>query len=62
MCGTETLFNKAFGESQRLYLTKKGVAMIEKGLYYANNEFTYMIKSIGGTWNDTKKKTNCMFN
>ena len=56
MCGAETLFNKAFDESQRLYLTKKGVAMIEKGLYYANDEFASMIKSVGGTWNDTKRR------
>ena len=30
--------------------------MIEKGLYYTTPEFTTMIKSIGGTWNDTKHR------
>lgn len=30
--------------------------MIEKGLYYANDEFASMIKSVGGTWNDTKRR------
>ena len=56
MCGAETLFNKAFDECQRLSSTEKGVAMIEKGLYYANDEFASMIKSVGGTWNDTKRR------
>ena len=30
--------------------------MIEKGLYYATSEFATMIKSVGGTWNDTKHR------
>ena len=30
--------------------------MIEKGLYYATTEFADMIRSVGGTWNDTKHR------
>lgn len=30
--------------------------MIECGLYYANTDFAQMIKSVGGTWNDTKHR------
>lgn len=30
--------------------------MIEKGLYYANSSFQQMIRSIGGTWDDTKHR------
>lgn len=30
--------------------------MIEKGLYYATPEFSQMIRSVGGTWNDTKHR------
>lgn len=30
--------------------------MIERGLYYANSDFTDMIKSVGGQWNDTKHR------
>ena len=30
--------------------------MIERGLYYANTDFSNMIKSIGGEWNDTKHR------
>lgn len=30
--------------------------MIERGLYYATSEFATMIKSLGGTWNDTKHR------
>ena len=30
--------------------------MIEKGLYYATTEFGDMIRSVGGTWNDTKHR------
>lgn len=30
--------------------------MIERGLYYASVAFTELIRSIGGTWNDTKHR------
>ena len=30
--------------------------MIERGLYYATTEFTSLIKSVGGEWNDTKHR------
>lgn len=30
--------------------------MIERGLYYATDEFSQMIRSVGGTWNDTKRR------
>ncbi len=30
--------------------------MIERGLYYATSDFAQMIKSLGGTWNDTKHR------
>lgn len=30
--------------------------MVEKGLYYATDEFAQMIRSVGGTWNDTKHR------
>ena len=30
--------------------------MIERGLYYAKSEFGELIRSIGGTWNDTKHR------
>ena len=30
--------------------------MIERGLYYATPEFSKMIQSVGGTWNDTKHR------
>lgn len=30
--------------------------MIERGLYYATTDFAQMIKSVGGTWNDTKHR------
>lgn len=30
--------------------------MIERGLYYATNEFGEMIRAQGGTWNDTKHR------
>ncbi|MCD7889826.1 MAG: hypothetical protein LUG23_07945 [Oscillospiraceae bacterium] len=30
--------------------------MVERGLYYATNEFAQMIRSVGGTWNDTKRR------
>lgn len=30
--------------------------MIERGLYYATADFAQMIKSVGGTWNDTKHR------
>ena len=30
--------------------------MIERGLYYANSSFAKVIKSVGGTWNDTKHR------
>lgn len=30
--------------------------MIEKGLYYVNDDFKALIKSVGGEWNDTKRR------
>lgn len=30
--------------------------MIERGLYYANDAFSEMIRSLGGEWNDTKHR------
>lgn len=30
--------------------------MIERGLYYANADFSALIKSAGGEWNDTKHR------
>ncbi|MBQ8833352.1 MAG: hypothetical protein IJ001_00315 [Oscillospiraceae bacterium] len=30
--------------------------MIERGLYYATEEFGEMIRSLGGVWNDTKHR------
>ncbi len=30
--------------------------MTERGLYYANADFTTLIKSVGGEWNDTKHR------
>ena len=30
--------------------------MIERGLYYASPEFAEMVRSAGGTWNDTKHR------
>lgn len=30
--------------------------MVEKGLYYATNDFKTLIKNLGGEWNDTKKR------
>lgn len=30
--------------------------MVERGLYYATADFAQMIKSNGGTWNDTKHR------
>lgn len=30
--------------------------MIEKGLYYVNDDFKTLIKSVGGEWNDTKRR------
>lgn len=30
--------------------------MIEQGLYYATTDFQKMIRSVGGTWNDTKHR------
>lgn len=30
--------------------------MIERGLYYPTVEFSDMIRSVGGTWNDTKHR------
>lgn len=30
--------------------------MIEKGLYYLNQDFSKMIKNLGGTWEDTKHR------
>ncbi len=30
--------------------------MVERGLYYATNEFAKMIRAVGGEWNDTKRR------
>ena len=30
--------------------------MIEKGLYYLNDEFRLLVQSVGGEWNDTKHR------
>lgn len=30
--------------------------MIEQGLYYASSDFKKMIQSVGGSWNDTKRR------
>ena len=30
--------------------------MIERGLYYATSDFTELIKSVGGEWNDPKHR------
>ena len=30
--------------------------MIERGLYYATQDFSTMIQNVGGTWNDTKHR------
>ena len=30
--------------------------MIERGLYYATPDFAQMIRSVGGSWNDTKHR------
>lgn len=30
--------------------------MIERGLYYATSDFAQMIRSLGGSWNDTKHR------
>ena len=37
-------------------LQERGIQMIERGLYYATPEFSKMIQSVGGTWNDTKHR------
>ena len=52
MCGKETLFISP-RDSEGYYLGEK---MIEKGLYYSNQSFANMIKSVGGKWEDTKKR------
>lgn len=38
------------------FLQERGIQMIERGLYYATPEFSKMIQSVGGTWNDTKHR------
>lgn len=30
--------------------------MIERGLYYATQDFSNLIRSVGGEWNDTKHR------
>ena len=54
MYGKETLYIKplVFPEAFQL----KRPDMVEKGLYYANSDFTKMIRSVGGEWNDTKHR------
>ena len=60
MCGAETLFNNSLRFFRRLLLHKQKkvdrYTMIERGLYYANDAFSEMIRSLGGEWNDTKHR------
>ena len=68
MYGTETLLCKYVSQctAQKHCLTTlvamagvvclRGIFMIERGLYYANADFTTLIKSVGGEWNDTKHR------
>lgn len=56
MCGAETLFNNSLRLIRGLLLHKKGDIMIERGLYYATPQFTEMIRSVGGVWNDSKHR------
>ncbi|MDO4803439.1 MAG: hypothetical protein Q4A32_01300 [Lachnospiraceae bacterium] len=56
MCGTETLFTKAFGADWRSWVFFGGIRTIERGLYYATQDFSTMIQNVGGTWNDTKHR------
>lgn len=51
VCGTETLFTKASGANWRS-LVFGGIRMIERGLYYATQDFSTMIQNVGGTWNE----------
>ena len=29
-------------------------------MYYIKDEFKQLVRSLGGEWNDKKKKTNCV--
>ena len=55
-CAAKKHCLSASGESRRLSFTGKRYPMIERGLYYATPEFSKMIQSVGGTWNDTKHR------
>lgn len=60
-CATkEHCLTTAFGlfRGLLLYLLEREIptAMIERGLYYPKSEFGEMIRSLGGTWNDTKHR------
>ncbi len=53
MCATETLYNKPSATGACFI---GGSIMIEKGLYYATDNFATMIRSVGGEWNDPKHR------
>lgn len=53
----EHCLTTAFGRSEGCcYIQKREIFMIERGLYYANSDFSDMIRSLGGQWEDTKHR------
>lgn len=54
MCGTETLFTNPRYNAEGFPFEED--VMIEKGLYYATQDFAELIKSLGGEWNDPKHR------
>jgi len=54
MCGTETLFTNPRYNAEGCPFEED--VMIERGLYYATQDFVNLVKSVGGEWNDPKHR------